>query len=153
MEILYQYEAVSILKSEVKPFTRSKYNFLAFTIENENDYHINNVQIIIIFNFFKKPMENLTTISPANYEITSIDQKIFSVNFSFFEIRNKQAWEINIRFNEIIHGCLDSRNFIFNGDKDANYMTGTWIILLIFLFFLMLILYCGEITNLNKKNK
>ena len=153
VNINYQYDAVSMLKSELIPHSRSKYNTLSFTVDNENEYHINNVQVLIIFNFFIKPLENFTTISPANYDISSIDQKINSVNFSFFEIRSKASWEIDIRFNEIIHGCMDSKNFEFNSQKDANYLTGTWVIIMIFLFLLMLILYCGEITNLKNKIK
>ena len=153
VKILFQYEAVSILKSELKPYSRMKYNSLGFTIENENNYHINNVQINVTFDFYRKPFENLTAISPENYQIISSNNKISTISWDFFEIRNNEAWEIQVRFDEIIHGCLDSKSFLYNNEKDSSYLLWTWIILVIFLFLLMLILYCGEITNLNKKLK
>ena len=153
VEILYQYEAVSILKSELKPYTRTKFNTLSFTLDNENNYHINNIQINVTFDFFKKPNPNFTFISPENNEVYGNENAIFTISWVFFEIRNKEEWQIHVVFDEIMHGCLDSKSFIYNNEKDSNYLMATWVILIIFFFLIMLILYCGEIGNLNKKLK
>lgn len=153
VEIFYQYEAVSILKSEVRTYTNSKYNTFIFTIENENNYHVNNVQIFVTFNLINQPLENLTTITPENYKIIEVNNKISQISFDFFEIRIKEAFELNIKFSEIIHGCSDPKALQYFSEKDSAYLTATWIVLFVFLILIMLILYCGEITNLNKKKK
>lgn len=150
--INYQYEAVSFVKSETQPKSKSRGNSLSYYLENSNVYHINNLQIIINFDFVNQPYVNQTVISPENYEITSKNNRISSIIYNFFEIKENEDWLLYIKFNEVVYGCLDSKVDLYNNEQnDMNYMTGAWIVLFIFFFFIMLILYCGEISNLKKK--
>lgn len=150
----YQYEGVSFVKTEITPKLRKNKNSISLTLQNENNYHINNVKIMFKFNFSLKPIENLTIISPENYEIISKNNKILQIDYSFFEIRNKEEWLLYIEFNEIVRGCTDSKLYLYrNESNEINYMAAVWIVLLIFSFLIMIVFYCGEITNLKKKKK
>lgn len=150
----YKYEGVSFIKTEITPKSRKKENSISLTLQNENNYHINNVRITIKFDFSSKPIENLTTISPQNYEIISKNNIISQITYIFFEIRNKDEWLLYIKFNEIVRGCVDSKLYLYSDESgELNYMTAVWIVLLIFSFLIMIVFYCGEITNLKKKTK